>query len=109
MAQGYLIGYEINEKSCQISYYSEKETEPQTLDVETDNNQIPLIIGKLHDTWAYGKEANRLHKEKEGVTVIGFRQIAEYLADSKDDLAKRFCRSLLKWADFTAASPIPRA
>ena len=69
MANGNLIGYEINEKTCQISYYNDSLTEPQTLDVETDNNQIPLIIGKLRDTWAYGKEANRLHKAKEGVTV----------------------------------------
>ena len=60
MGQGSIIGYEINENTCQISYYSEQEMEPQTLEVDTDNYQIPLIIGKLRDTCAYGKEAKRL-------------------------------------------------
>ena len=69
MGQGSIIGYEINEKTCQISYYSEQEMEPQTLEVDTDNYQIPLIIGKLRDTWAYGKEAKRLATVKEGFTV----------------------------------------
>ena len=69
MGQGSIIGYENNEKTCQISYYSEQEMEPQTLEVDTDNYQIPLIIGKLRDTWAYGKEAKRLATVKEGFTV----------------------------------------
>lgn len=60
MGQGSIIGYEINEKTCQISFYNDKEMEPQTLEVDSDNFQIPLIIGKLRDTWAYGKEARRL-------------------------------------------------
>jgi hypothetical protein len=37
--------------------------------VDTDSYQIPLIIGKLRDTWAYGKEAKRLVTIKEGMTV----------------------------------------
>ncbi len=41
MGQGSLIGYEINEKTCQISYYSEEQMEPQTLEVDEDNFQIP--------------------------------------------------------------------
>ena len=52
MGQGSIIGYEINEKTCQISFYNEKDLEPDTLEVDTDNYQIPLIIGKLRDTWA---------------------------------------------------------
>lgn len=59
MGQGSIIGYEINEKTCQISFYNEKDLEPDTLEVDTDNYQIPLIIGKLRDTWAYGKEAKK--------------------------------------------------
>lgn len=47
MGQGSIIGYEINEKTCQISFYNEKDLEPDTLEVDTDNYQIPLIIGKL--------------------------------------------------------------
>ena len=69
MAQGNIIGYEINEKTCQISYYNEQQMEPETLEVDADNYQIPLIIGKLRDTWAYGKEAKRLVTIKEGFTV----------------------------------------
>ena len=53
MGQGSIIGYEINEKTCQISFYNDKEMEPQTLEVDSDNFQIPLIIGKLRDTWGY--------------------------------------------------------
>ena len=34
MGQGSIIGYEINEKTCQISFYNDKEMEPQTLEVE---------------------------------------------------------------------------
>ena len=69
MGQGSIIGYEINEKTCQISFYNDREMEPDTLEVDSDNFQIPLIIGKLRDTWAYGKEAKRLVSIKEGFTV----------------------------------------
>ena len=74
MGQGSIIGYEINEKTCQISYYSEEQMEPQTLEVDEDNFQIPLIIGRLRDTWAYGKEAKRLATVKEGFTDQAFEQ-----------------------------------
>lgn len=69
LAQGNLIGFEINEKTCQISYYNEKESEPQTMEVDGESNQIPLVIGKLRDTWVFGKEAVRLTKVKEGFSV----------------------------------------
>ena len=39
MGQGSIIGYEINEKTCQISFYNEKDLEPDTLEVE---------IGRAH-------------------------------------------------------------
>lgn len=45
MGQGSIIGYEINEKTCQISYYNDQQLEPDTLEVDADNYQIPLIIG----------------------------------------------------------------
>ena len=98
MGQGSIIGYEINEKTCQISYYSEEQMEPQTLEVDEDNFQIPLIIGRLRDTWAYGKEAKRLATVKEGFTVT--RLLNRSLAGKKSSLAKRrmmqygFCQSL---------------
>ena len=55
--------------------------EPQTLEVDSDNFQIPLIIGKLRDTWAYGKEAKRLATLKEGFTVA--RLLSRSLANEK--------------------------
>lgn len=69
MMQGNIIGYEINEKTCQISFYNDQQLEPETLESESDNYQIPLIIGKLRDTWTYGKEAKRLVSISEGFTV----------------------------------------
>ena len=61
--------------------YNDKEMEPQTLEVDSDNFQIPLIIGKLRDTWAYGKEARRLATLKEGFTVA--RLLSRSLANEK--------------------------
>ena len=81
MGQGSIIGYEINEKTCQISFYNDEELEPDTLEVDSDNYQIPLIIGKLRDTWAYGKEAKRLVSIKEGFTVT--RLLSKSLAGDK--------------------------
>lgn len=69
MGRGNIIGYEINDKSCQISFDNDQQQEPETMEVDSDNYQIPLIIGKLRDTWAYGKEAKRLVTIKEGFTV----------------------------------------
>ncbi|CUX27651.1 DUF5716 family protein [Clostridium sp. C105KSO13] len=81
MGQGNIIGYEINNKACQISFYNEQQLEPETLEVDSDNYQIPLIIGKLRDTWAYGKEAKRLVTIKEGFTVT--RLLEKSLAGEK--------------------------
>lgn len=55
--------------------------EPDTLEVDTDNYQIPLIIGKLRDTWAYGKEAKRLVTIKDGFTAT--RLLSKSLAGDK--------------------------
>ncbi len=81
METGNIIGYEINDKACQISFYNDNLEEPETLVVDEDNYQIPLIIGKLRDTWAYGKEAKRLVSVKEGFTVT--RLLEKSLAGEK--------------------------
>ena len=86
MAQGNIIGYEINEKTCQISFYNERQMEPETLEVDADNYQIPLIIGKLRDTWAYGKEARRLVSIKEGYTAT--RLLSRSIAGEKVELGE---------------------
>ena len=36
MGQGNIIGYEINEKTCQISFYNEEMAEPETMEVDAD-------------------------------------------------------------------------
>ena len=87
MGQGSIIGYEINEKTCQISFYNEKDLEPDTLEVDTDNYQIPLIIGKLRDTWAYGKEAKRLVTIKDGFTAT--RLLTKVLLGIRSSLEKK--------------------
>jgi len=69
MTQGTLIGYEINERACQISFYNDMESEPNTIEADSEHDYIPLCIGKLRDTWVYGKDALRLTKVKEGFTA----------------------------------------
>ena len=83
MGQGSMIGYEITEKMCQISYYNDQQSEPETLEVDSDNYQIPLLVGRLRDTWAYGKEAKRLVTIKEGFVVT--RLLERSLAGEKID------------------------
>ena len=34
MGQGSIIGYEINEKTCQISFYNEEQLEPETMEAD---------------------------------------------------------------------------
>lgn len=84
MGQGNIIGYEINEKTCQISYYNQEMTEPKTMGADMENYQIPLVVGKLRDTWAYGKEAKRLVTIKDGFTVN--RLLGKSLAGEKVEL-----------------------
>ena len=67
MGQGSIIGYEINEKTCQISFYNDEELEPDTLEVDSDNYQIPLIIGKLRDTWRMAKRQNGLSASRKAL------------------------------------------
>ena len=40
MTHGSIIGYDINAKMCQISYYNEKTQEPETVDtgIKKENN-----------------------------------------------------------------------
>ncbi len=41
MGQGNIIGYRINDKTFQISFYNDQQLEPETLEVDSDNYQIP--------------------------------------------------------------------
>lgn len=71
MNKGSILGYDLNDKNCQISYYDETKDEPETLEAAADNYQIPLVIGYFKDRWIYGKEAKRLATINQGSTVSG--------------------------------------
>lgn len=63
---GNIIGYDLNVKYCQISFYSEKQQEPQTMETTLDNYQIPLVIGKKEMEWLIGSDAKHLEVSKQG-------------------------------------------
>jgi hypothetical protein len=69
MMRGSILGYDLNEKGCQISYYDENKEEPETLETTVDDYQIPVILGYYKDRWVYGKEARRLATIQEGETI----------------------------------------
>lgn len=60
MERGSILGYDLNEKYCQISFYDTVKDEPETLEVAANNYQIPLLIGKMDDRWVYGVEAKKM-------------------------------------------------
>ncbi len=64
-----ILGYDINEKNCQISYYNENKDEPETLEASVDRYQIPLMLGYLKERWVYGKEAKYLQEMKPSLVV----------------------------------------
>ena len=66
---GNILGYDLNEKNCQISFYSEEQQEPQTMEIVADNYQIPLVLGRKGDVWSFGNDAKRLGVSREGYTV----------------------------------------
>ena len=51
MQKGSVLGYDLNEKNCQISYYDENKEEPETMEAAVDNYQIPLILSLIHILW----------------------------------------------------------
>ena len=51
MGQGSIIGYDLSEEGCQISYYNEAQHEPETVKNESGEYQIPLVIGCKNDAW----------------------------------------------------------
>lgn len=69
MLRGSIIGYDINPKVCQISYFNEETQEPDTLETGTENNQIPLEMTYYKDTWTYGKNAARMNSVRGSIPV----------------------------------------
>ena len=76
MQRGSILGYDLNEKSCQISYYDERKEEPETLETAVDNYQIPLLLGYYKERWVFGKEAKKLLVIREGEVVTDLFQRA---------------------------------
>ncbi|MCI9228808.1 MAG: hypothetical protein HFG86_12420 [Dorea sp.] len=69
MKKGRILGYDLNEKNCQISFYDETKEEPETLETAADNYQIPLMLGYCRERWVYGVEAKKMAALQEGITV----------------------------------------
>lgn len=69
MRNGSILGIELNEEFCQISYYDREKHEPETLETAVDNYQIPMILGYVNNRWIYGREAKRL-QVIEGVSSV---------------------------------------
>lgn len=57
MKDGKILGFELNEKTCQISFYNEASHEPETLETAVENYQLPLVLGYYQNAWVYGREA----------------------------------------------------
>ena len=64
MRRGSIIGYDLNENTCQISYYDEKSDEPQTSEYAQGQSLIPLKLGYIKEQWVYGKEAEAAGTEE---------------------------------------------
>lgn len=69
MKSGSILGYDLNEKNCQISFYDDTKEEPETLEASSKNYQIPLILGYHRERWVYGIEAEQLAAVQEGIVV----------------------------------------
>ena len=69
MAQGKIIGYDINSKVCQISVFDENMGEPETVETGRDNYQIPMAVNYYKGEWTYGKNAIRMDSVK-GSTLV---------------------------------------
>lgn len=61
-----IIGYDISDTSCQISFYNAETQEPETYEASPESFQIPMVIGKRNNTWAIGIDAKRLEILHEG-------------------------------------------
>ena len=69
MKDGKILGFELNEKTCQISFYNEASHEPETLETAVENYKLQLVLGYYQNAWVYGREAKRLATINEGCTV----------------------------------------
>ena len=115
MKRGCVIGYDINEKGCQISYYDDSMEEPDTMMASSNNYLIPLVLGYFKDRWVFGKEAKRLAvvgedctetdlygkaKRREKVSLAGKTYdavwlLAKYISLTLQDYKESFCQYMI--------------
>ena len=76
MSQGSIIGYDINAKMCQISFYNQQSNEPETLEVGVETYQIPLVMNYYKEEWTFGKNALRMGTVRGSVTVDNILEAA---------------------------------
>ena len=55
MKDGKILGFELNEKTCQISFYNEASHEPETLETAVENYQIQLLLGYYQNARVKGR------------------------------------------------------
>ena len=87
MGQGSIIGYDLSEEGCQISYYNEAQHEPETVKNESGEYQIPLVIGCKNDAWYIGEEARSHAKHKDGAMATDL--LAKSMRGAKIHLGRR--------------------
>ena len=71
MAQGSIIGYDINQEFCQISVYNELSQEPETMETMSEGGMIPLEMNYYKGQWTFGKNAHRMNTVKGSESVTG--------------------------------------
>lgn len=64
MKKGSILGVDLNEKSCQISYYDENKEEPETMESASRQLSDPLILGYYKDRWVYGQESKTVKRSR---------------------------------------------
>ena len=74
-SKSYVLGYDLSDSFCQISYLSSDCDMPQTLSVlaGAELYNIPTVLSKEKGTsnWYYGKEASARIKEKGDIEISG--------------------------------------
>lgn len=67
MLKGKIIGYDMSDTACQISFYNDEINEPETYEASPESFQIPMVLATKNEQWEYGIEAKRmeiLHEAK---------------------------------------------
>ena len=72
-----IIGIELNERMCQVSFYDTESREPHTMEADAENYQIPLVIGRKGGSWIYGKEAQKEEAAGNAVCMYDLLDVAK--------------------------------